>query len=293
MKSNMGLVASRLFAAPSCNYSTYKYPDGREVIFNFYFVPTQPGVTRQITSSTFRATPKAESTGGAGQSAVTNMLPQGRTFISASDASTAIKNKVVNFVCARSPRLAQLRRGLKNLQIVSGVLGDQDNVVLSYQEGVSLPAAARNGAAKQSERFGGRSEYTLETHADAFVAFFGDWLRVRRDGPFGSEVNSNGATSEAGLMDRWTAHTRWSPDSRAALRMTSGAAETLERRGVPASLTLSAACLALGCPQLAAVPALAAAGAFFAAGRLRRVAHGFISGLPPAPEEPYRKLWER
>ena len=53
MQSNMGMKADRRFMPPCANSTAYRYPDGRIIGFNFYFVPTEPGKVRQITTSYF------------------------------------------------------------------------------------------------------------------------------------------------------------------------------------------------------------------------------------------------
>lgn len=298
MKSNLDLVVSRTYVAPCTNYSIYTYPDGRQIVFSFYFVPVKPGTVRQITTSAFKISSTGEKSGGAGQTAISNMLPQGRNFLQA--PSRAAQNWVVRRACACFPGLEKVRRGFKNLQILSGRLGDQDNSVLSFQGSVSLPAARdAKGAGRlaASVRFGGGpSEYVLETHADEFVARFDAWIDARGGGPFGlaedSGQNQSSPRSQAELMDRWTQHTSFCPDSRAALHFFGAAASTLERCVAPGALSLTALLFLLGAPRAAALPTLVAAGAAAASARLRRLAHGFVSGLPEAPMAPERRLWE-
>lgn len=53
MQTNMGMKADRRFMPPCANSTAYRYPDGRIIGFNFYFVPTEPGKVRQITTSYF------------------------------------------------------------------------------------------------------------------------------------------------------------------------------------------------------------------------------------------------
>jgi hypothetical protein len=53
MQSNMGMKADRRFMPPCANSTSYLYPDGRIIGFNFYFIPTEPGKVRQITTSYF------------------------------------------------------------------------------------------------------------------------------------------------------------------------------------------------------------------------------------------------
>ena len=63
MKTNMGMKADRRFVPPCANSTTYLYPDGRVIGFNFYFVPTEPGKVRQITTSYFVPSAGGESSG--------------------------------------------------------------------------------------------------------------------------------------------------------------------------------------------------------------------------------------
>mmetsp|Transcript_48376 Transcript_48376/g.121915 ORF Transcript_48376/g.121915 Transcript_48376/m.121915 type:complete len:624 (+) Transcript_48376:71-1942(+) len=313
MQSNMGLQARRVFGAPCANFSTYKYPDGREVGFHFYFVPTEVGKVRQITTSFFKPAPsgvKDASQGGlrGNQLTVSKVVPRGRTLERVKEERRGLKQVLVESAEKRWPQFAKVRRGLKVLRILQGRLGDQDNAVLSFQDSIGLPAVQSGAlrAPKPSERFGGPpSEYVLETHADAHVARFNAWLAERGGGPFGETLaaaSSGGAAAvaaatappgEADLMDRWQAHTKFSPDARAALNFTAGFASRLEATVAPALLATTGACLALGAARLASLPAFAAAVALYGSARLRRMARGFLSGLPEAPAAPSITLWER
>lgn len=300
MKSNQGLEARRRFGAPCANSTTYTYPDGRTVGFVFYFVPLEAGRVRHITTSYFVPAEKSEdkSKGGlaGNQLQMSRVLLKGRTLQHISDKGKGPVERLVDAACSRWPHLAQVRRGLKNMRLLQGKLGDQDNAILSFQDTVGLPAV-RAGALRPlapSDRYGGpATEYLLETHADALVARFGEWLAARGGGPFGSEESAGRPQpSEEELVDRWAAHTRSHPDTRAALAFVRRAEALVAGRGLPGSLAIAALCLALGASRLAAVPALLAAGSIVAAGRLRRLEHGFVSGAPTAPQLPTPQLWE-
>jgi len=307
MKSNMELEARRVFGAPCANFSTYKYPDGREVGFHFYFVPTEPGKCRQITTSFFKPAPsgaKDSSQGGlrGNQLTVSKVVPRGRTLERVSEEKRGVKQMLVEAGERRWPHLAKVRRGFKVLRILRGRLGDQDNAVLSFQDAVGLPAvqSGKLRSPSSSTRFGGPpSEYVLETQADAHVARFGAWLAERGGGPFAESTAAAAAASagvppgEADLMDRWEAHTKFSPDARAALDFASNLASRLEAAAAPSLLAATGACLALGAVRLASLPAFAAAAALYGSARLRRMARGFVSGLPESPAAPDVTLWER
>lgn len=45
---NKDMEAMRRFTPPCCNTTTYRYPNGKTLLFQLYFVPTQPGHCRYI-----------------------------------------------------------------------------------------------------------------------------------------------------------------------------------------------------------------------------------------------------
>jgi len=304
MTSNQGLMASRRFAAPCCNSTSYKYPDGRIIGFCFFFVPWEPGRVRQITTSYFVPAPEGaedKSKGGlaGNQLQMSRVVLQGRTLKTVSDKKPrkGPRDLFLQFLESRWPELARVRRGLNCLRLAGGKLGDQDNTILSFQGVVGLPAV-RSGslrAMQPSHRFGGPdSEYVLETHADELVARFDAWLTDRGGGPFGpSGEDGVGPLSDVELMDRWTMQTQSNPDMQVAMDFVGKTVTLLENRGTPAALGAVAVCLALGAVRVAAVPAFFAAASLTATARLRHLAHSFMSGLPPSPSLPVRRLWER
>jgi len=268
----------------------------------FFFVPTEPGHVRQITTSYFLPAPNgAEEEGKAvlkgNQIEMSRIVLKGRTLESVKQPRKGPIETILSWVCTRWPELSKVRQGLKNLKTLNGRLGDQDNVILAFQGSVGIPAVHDRTfrAPAISHRYGGPpSEYVLETHADALVAEFDAWLAARGGGPFGmNEYGSSTPLKDEDLMDRWTRHTMFNPDTSAALDFIGKLVILLETRGTPGSLGCTALCLALGAVRAAAVPALLAAVSLTFATRLRRVAHSFVSGLPPSPSVPVTQLWER
>eukprot|EP00442_Polarella_glacialis_P045579 CAMPEP_0115062222 /NCGR_PEP_ID=MMETSP0227-20121206/8422_1 /TAXON_ID=89957 /ORGANISM="Polarella glacialis, Strain CCMP 1383" /LENGTH=629 /DNA_ID=CAMNT_0002447569 /DNA_START=47 /DNA_END=1936 /DNA_ORIENTATION=- len=307
MKTNMDLQANRRFAPPCANFTTYVYPDGRTTGFSFYFVPTEANTVRQITTSYFVPAPAGakddKSQGGLkGQLQMSQVIMKGRTIEKVKGPKKSLVASAMDAACKRWPGLGPIRRGFKVLDILNARLGDQDNAVLSFQDSVGLPSV-QSGALRSpapSQRYGGpASEYLLETHADALVSRFDTWVAARGGGPFGSESaeKMKSAADEMksgnGVFDRWAAHTSFAKDAQAALSFTAGAADLLESSVMPAAWGATALCLVLGLTRTAALPALVAAGAAYATARLRKVAHSFVSGLPPAPGLPVKKLWDQ
>lgn len=304
MTSNQDLEAKRRFAAPCCNSTTYKYPDGRIIGFCFYFVPMEPGRVRQITTSYFVPAPEGaedKSKGGlqGNQLQMSKVVLQGRTLKAVSDKKPRKGPKELFFhlLESRWPDLGRVRKGLDCLRLASGKLGDQDNAILSFQGAVGLPAV-RSGnlrAMRPSQRFGGPdSEYVLETHADELIVRFDAWLTSRGGGPFGpSGEDGDRPFTDAELMDRWTLTTKSNPDMQVAMDFVGKTVALLENRGTPYALGAVAVCLSFGAVRVASIPALFAAASLTYTARLRRLAHSFMSGLPPQPELPVRQLWER
>lgn len=295
MQSNQGMKAFRRFGPPCANSTSYLYPDGRTIGFNFYFVPTEPGKVRQITTSYFVPAPSeaGEDSGLQGNMMqMSKVVLRGRTVGSVEEKREGIAIRMSKSIRRRWPQLDRIEQGLKSWKLMQGLIGDQDNTVLSFQDSVGLPAV-RNKYFREprtSEKFGGPpSEYLLETSADELVARFDAWVAARGGGPFGGHgLESN----SPGVFDRWEAHTRFSKDAQAALAFLSGAADCLESRVVPACLVAAGLCMACGLARISGLPTLAAAAGIFAKTRLRKHAQGFLSGLPAAPGLPLRKLWE-
>jgi len=302
MVSNRGMKAFRRFAPPCANSTSYVYPDGRTIGFNFYFVPLEPGKVRQITTSYFvpaEAGVEKDSGLSGNQMQMSKVVLKGRTLGSVQNAKEPV-NLLKSFRSAlrkRWPRIGQIERGLSSWKLLQGQLGDQDNTVLSFQDAVGLPAvqAGYLRTPQPSERFGGPStEYLLETPADELVSRFGAWVSARGGGPFANrdEAFPGRSPPSQRVFDRWAAHTSFSKDAQAALSFLSGSADFLEGKALPALLALTAFCLACGCTRLSALPSFAAAMCMVAKSRMRRHAAGFLNGLPPSPGLPLRKLWE-
>ncbi|CAE7675320.1 PAO [Symbiodinium sp. CCMP2592] len=295
MQSNQGMKAFRRFGPPCANSTSYVYPDGRTIGFNFYFVPTEPGKVRQITTSYFVPAPSdaGEDSGLQGNMMqMSKVVLRGRTVGSVDEKREGIVTRMSKSIRRRWPQLDRIEQGLKSWKLMQGLIGDQDNTVLSFQDSVGLPAVRSQyfREPRTSEKFGGPpSEYLLETSADELVARFDAWVAARGGGPFGG----HGLESHSpGVFDRWEAHTRFSKDAQAALAFLSGAADCLESRVVPACLVAAGLCMACGLTRISGLPTLAAAAGIFAKTRLRKHAQGFLSGLPAAPGLPLRKLWE-
>ena len=277
MQSNQGMKAFRRFGPPCANSTSYLYPDGRTIGFNFYFVPTEPGKVRQITTSYFVPAPSeaGEDSGLQGNMMqMSKVVLRGRTVGSVEEKREGIAIRMSKSIRRRWPQLDRIEQGLKSWKLMQGLIGDQDNTVLSFQDSVGLPAV-RNKYFREprtSEKFGGPpSEYLLETSADELVARFDAWVAARGGGPFGGHgLESN----SPGVFDRWEAHTRFSKDAQAALAFLSGAADCLESRVVPACLVAAGLCMACGLTRISGLPTLAAAAGIFAKTRLRKHAQG-------------------
>ncbi|CAJ1367117.1 unnamed protein product, partial [Effrenium voratum] len=236
MQSNKGMTAQRRFAPPCANSTSYLYPDGRIVGFNFYFVPLEEGKVRQITTSYFvpspqQASQKSNLSGNMMQ--MSKVVLKGRTVGSTDQPKESLVVSLKRRACEKWPELGRIRRGLKIQQLLQGLIGDQDNTVLSFQDSVGLPAV-RSGRLRQPQvsqrcpptkfspksswRYGGpATEYLLETPADELVARFGSWVQQRGGGPFGRKEGGEGVTPAAGVFDRWQAHTCFGRDAQAAL----------------------------------------------------------------------------
>lgn len=298
MQSNMGMKADRRFMPPCANSTSYLYPDGRIIGFNFYFIPTEPGKVRQITTSYFvpsKDESKQKSNLSGNMMQMSKVVLKGRSLGS---AETKVRRSWMASALAwsqeRWPELGRIRRGLAAWKLLQGLLGDQDNTILSFQDSVGLPAV-QHGHLRQpreSEKYGGpASEYLLETNADALVARFGAWIAERGGGPFGSLKKDPKPVDQQMVFDRWMAHTSFSKDAQAALSFLCGLAEFAERL-VACSCLAAAAALALGLVRLAALPLLGVALGNWGAKKARKKAQGFLSALPLAPALPKRKLWE-
>ncbi|CAE7519375.1 PAO [Symbiodinium pilosum] len=297
MQSNKGMKAYRRFGPPCANSTSYVYPDGRTIGFNFYFVPTEPGKVRQITTSYFVPAPtdKGDDNGLSGNMMqMSKVVLKGRTVGGIDKERVSFASAVKSRIKKRWPKLDQIERGLKSWKLMQGLIGDQDNTILSFQDSVGLRAvqSGRFREPRSSQKFGGPpTEYLLETNADELVSRFDSWVAARGGGPFGFGREEN-QTGFSGVFDRWEAHTRFSKDAQAALAFLSGTADFLESRVVPACAVVAALCMTCGLTRISGLPTLAAAAGIFAKSRLRKHAQGFLSGLPPGPGLPLRKLWE-
>ena len=279
MQSNKGMKAFRRFAPPCANSTQYLYPDGRTIGFNFYFVPTEQGKVRQITTSYFVPAPTdtGEDSGLSGNMMqMSKVVLKGRTVGSIDKERTSIFKTVNRRIRKRWPFLDQIEEGLKSWKLMQGLIGDQDNTVLSFQDSVGLPAV-RSGYLRKprsSDKYGGPpTEYLLETNADELVSRFDSWVSARGGGPFGGQGGSN-SNSSPGVFDRWEAHTCFSKDAQAALAFLSGTADCLESRVLPTCLVMAALCMVCGLTRVAGLPTVAAAAAIIAKTRLRKHAQG-------------------
>ncbi|CAK9095541.1 unnamed protein product [Durusdinium trenchii] len=302
MQSNMGMKADRRFVPPCANSTSYLYPDGRIIGFNFYFVPTEPGKVRQITTSYFVPSQNEDDSKSnlkGNMMQMSKVVLKGRSLGTAEKPKRDLRASWMAWAETRWPDLAKVRRGLETWKLLQGLLGDQDNTVLSFQDSVGLPAVQKKELREPrvSQRFGGpASEYLLETHADALVARFDAWIAQRHGGPFGRmDGRGDGGAPreqlEAAVFDRWAAHTSFSKDAQAALSFLVCLADYCDRL-VVFSACLAAVALAAAAPRWGAPFVLLAAGATWVARWGRRKAQGFLSALPASPALPRRQLWE-
>ena len=279
MQSNKGMKAFRRFGPPCANSTSYLYPDGRTIGFNFYFVPMEPGKVRQITTSYFVPAPTDSGTDSGlsgNMMQMSKVVLKGRTVGNVDKQRSSFASAVSRRIHKRWPRLDKIKRGLKSWKLMQGLIGDQDNTVLSFQDSVGLPAVRSRyfREPRSSQRFGGPpTEYLLETNADELVSRFDSWVAARGGGPFGAQHREKGGPSP-GVFDRWDAHTSFSKDAQAALAFLSSLADCLESRVVPTCLVVAALCMGCGLTRVSALPTLAAASCMFARTRLRKHAQG-------------------
>ena len=123
MQSNMGMKADRRFMPPCANSTSYLYPDGRIIGFNFYFVPTEPGKVRQITTSYFvpsKDEEKQKSNLSGNMMQMSKVVLKGRSLDEASSSAPkrSLKEVVLTWCEGRWPELSSIRRGLATWKLL-------------------------------------------------------------------------------------------------------------------------------------------------------------------------------